>query len=134
MHAELQSQVSLPVILRRVDRQMNLDKKGKGREVPVDEEESLASDGVDRTPADGVSDLEPAPTPEGLVPSPDLPLTAPPSRISYELPDGVGIDDCTIFYLGGESLALNNLLMTHGRCQVGALAASLETSAKTLCY
>ena len=102
---------------------MNLDKKGKGRETPVDEETD-APDGVDRTPADGISDLEPAPTPEGLVPSPDLPLSAPASRISYDLPNGVGIDDCTIFYLGPESLALNNLLMTHGRCPVRAFVVT----------
>ncbi|KAK4704388.1 diphthamide biosynthesis protein 2, partial [Phenoliferia sp. Uapishka_3] len=137
VHAELQKQMSLPIILRRVDRQMNLDKKGKGREVPVDEEEAAeqapTSDGVDRTPADGVSDLEPAPTPEGLVPSDYLHLTAPTPRISYDLPAGVGIDDCTIFYLGAESLALNNLLMTHGRCPVWSYdpatrAARLEST------
>ncbi|KAL8292323.1 hypothetical protein RQP46_001789 [Phenoliferia psychrophenolica] len=132
VHAELQSQMSLPVILRRVDRQMNLDKKGKGREFPVDEETEPTHD-ADRTPADGVSDLEPAPTPEGLVPSADLPLTTPASRISYDLPEGVAIDDCTIFYLGPESLALNNLLMTHGRCPVWSYdpatrAARLESS------
>lgn len=140
VHAALQSQVSLPVILRRIDRQINLDKKGKGREEPTEDAEDVSAPepsteepAVDRTPADGVSDLEPAPTPEGLVPSDELALTVPPSRISYDLPAGVGIDDCTIFYLGGESLALNNLLMTHGRCSVwsydpSSRSARLESS------
>lgn len=128
VHKALKAQISLPVVMSHIDRRVNhSSKKGKGRE--EDDESAYASaapapaadgeDEVNTTPADGVSDLAPAPTPEGLVPSPHLPSQPAPPRIAFTLPDGVeSIEGCAIFYLGGESLALNNLLMTHGRCKV----------------
>ncbi|CAG8474560.1 7059_t:CDS:10 [Ambispora gerdemannii] len=36
----------------------------------------------------------------------------------YNLPEGTNIEDCSIFYIGGESLTLANLLMTHNKCKV----------------
>ncbi|CAG8504935.1 14499_t:CDS:10 [Ambispora leptoticha] len=36
----------------------------------------------------------------------------------YNLPEGTNIEDCSIFYIGGESLMLTNLLMTHNKCKV----------------
>lgn len=112
---------------------MNLDKKGKARDTGNDhatdadhtpEPTPDADDTADTpgpenaTPADGVSDLAPAPTPEGLVPSAAMPHKPSDRAVKYDLPDGVAVDDCTIFYIGGESLGLNNLLITHGRCAV----------------
>lgn len=106
--------------MSRIDRRVNLDKKGKGRaHDTTDEADRDEADQVDATPADGISDLAPAPTPEGLVPSEMLPSNPDPPRVAYDLPPGVGsIQECAIFYIGGESLGLNNLLMTHGRCSV----------------
>jgi diphthamide biosynthesis protein 2 len=122
VHTHLQSLVSIHVVLSTIDRHVNFKNKGKGREepTPTDSVPSPVPEesDVDRTPADGVSDLVPAPTPEGLVPSSHLPSEPAPPRVLYNLPDSIGIEDCAIFYLGGESLALNNLLMTHGKCQV----------------
>lgn len=128
MHAALESLVSLPVSLSRIDRHVNSRNKGKGRQDDSDVVSEPASTTtspapletpeVDNTPADGVSDLAPAPTPEGLVPSSELPTKPAAPRVAYDLPDGLDIEDCAIFYLGGESLGLNNLLMTHGKCSV----------------
>lgn len=123
VHKALEVQMSLPVVLSHVDRRVNHSKKGKAREeepstdAASTEEESTAEP-VDTTPADGVSDLAPAPTPEGLVPSSALPSKPAPPRVAFSLPEGVAIEECAIFYLGGESLGLNNLLMTHGKCSV----------------
>lgn len=123
VHQALQSHVTLPVVLSSVDRRINIDKKGKSRQTDDSaptEDEGQADDAevVDTTPADGVSDLAPAPTPEGLVPSSTLPSKPAAPRVSYDLPTGVTLDECAIFYLGHESLGLHNLLMTHGRNQV----------------
>lgn len=143
IHQSLVDKISLPVILSRVDRQVNLRNKGKGKATepsssstsssttttpspPVpsttateeEEVEKEESEIINRTPADGISELQPAPTPIGLVPSLELPSKPEAPRIIYDLPDGLNIKDCTIFYIGGESLGLNNLLMTHGTCAV----------------
>jgi diphthamide biosynthesis protein 2 len=106
--------------MSRIDRQINLDRKGKSPARPSDD--ALPSgEEEDNTPADGVSELLPAPTPEGLVPSTELPTKPDPPTRRYELPEGVEIEDCAIWYLGGESLGLNNLLITHGKCPVRSL-------------
>lgn len=122
--------MTLPVVLSHVDRRVNHGKKGKAREEEEEEpstesptaEESSTAEPVDTTPADGVSDLAPAPTPDGLVPSSALPSKPAPPRVAFSLPEGVAIQECAIFYLGGESLGLNNLLMTHGKCSVSLTA------------
>ncbi|CAG8439097.1 1100_t:CDS:10 [Acaulospora morrowiae] len=36
----------------------------------------------------------------------------------YLLPEGININDCPIFYIGGESPTLSNLLLTHSKCKV----------------
>ncbi|KZT42525.1 diphthamide biosynthesis protein [Sistotremastrum suecicum HHB10207 ss-3] len=36
----------------------------------------------------------------------------------YSLPENVNLSDCTILYIGEESLALNNILLTHSNCPV----------------
>lgn len=51
---------------------------------------------------------------------------------NYKLPDDVSIDDCAIFYIGGESLALTNILMTHSQNEVNSILNTLpETSSNT---
>jgi diphthamide biosynthesis protein 2 len=127
VYESLRPAVNLPLVMSRVDRRGNLDKRQQTVSARLDD--SAANTAVfegeegqaerNTTPADGISDLPPAPTPEGLVPSDALPAKPDPPRVSYDLPDGIEtIEECAIFYLGGESLALNNLLMTHGRCSV----------------
>lgn len=50
---------------------------------------------------------------------PEPPTTVPRSSARYDLPPGVdSVDDCALVWIGGESLALNNVLLTHGRCRV----------------
>lgn len=36
----------------------------------------------------------------------------------FELPEGIAIEDCSIFFIGGESLTLTNLIMVHNKCPV----------------
>ncbi|KDE07589.1 hypothetical protein MVLG_02055 [Microbotryum lychnidis-dioicae p1A1 Lamole] len=129
---QLEPRVNLPLSMARIDRRTNkINKKGKSPvhsdneaasasapTLATPQEEPVENDGDDTTPPDGVSNIAPAPTPEGLVPSETMPTRPTPPRIAYELPEGTTIDDCAIFYIGGESLALNNILMTHGKCPV----------------
>ncbi|CAG8603074.1 10714_t:CDS:10 [Paraglomus occultum] len=35
----------------------------------------------------------------------------------YALPDGINIEDCSVFYIGDESLTLTNLIMTLNKCK-----------------
>ena len=37
---------------------------------------------------------------------------------SYDLPEGVSLESCSIFFIGEESLTLTNILMVHNKCQV----------------
>ncbi|SGY13620.1 BQ5605_C010g05915 [Microbotryum silenes-dioicae] len=129
---QLEPRVNLPLSMARIDRRTNkINKKGKSPvhsdneaasasapTLATPQEEPVENDGDDTTPPDGVSNIAPAPTPEGLVPSETMPTRPTPPRIAYELPEGTTIDDCAIFYIGGESLALNNILITHGKCPV----------------
>ncbi|RIA85674.1 putative diphthamide synthesis protein [Glomus cerebriforme] len=36
----------------------------------------------------------------------------------YILPENISIENCTIFYIGCESLTLTNIIMTHNKCKV----------------
>lgn len=36
----------------------------------------------------------------------------------YSLPKDVNIEDCSIFYIGGESITLSNIIITHNKCNV----------------
>ncbi|GAA5837907.1 hypothetical protein JCM11251_004695 [Rhodosporidiobolus azoricus] len=82
-------------------------KKGKERATHEDSAEAEAEE-------EGEAEEE---TDEPAAPPP--PTTIPPSPSKYDLPPSVdSVDECAIFWLGGESLALNNLLLTHGRCKV----------------
>lgn len=109
----------IPIVLSQINKFINSD-KGKDKEQPslAPTAAPAAESSVDNTPADGVSDLAPAPIPFNAVVSDNLPISAIPTRLAYTLPEGVSIEDCSIFYLGSESLGLNNLLITHGKCQV----------------
>ncbi|KAH9942803.1 putative diphthamide synthesis protein-domain-containing protein [Amylocystis lapponica] len=49
------------------------------------------------------------------------------STDSYQPPDHPA-DDCVIFYVGGESLSLTNLLMTHASCEVHSYDPSTKTA------
>lgn len=106
----------LPLVLSHLDSRANLRAhaadKGKAR---ADESEHGAADDDDEEEEQETAagfDLDPA------VPAP--PTTVPRSAGRYTLPSGVTKDDCALFWLGGESLALSNTLLTHGRCRVWA--------------
>ncbi|SCV69855.1 BQ2448_1249 [Microbotryum intermedium] len=140
----LNTLLDLPLSIARIDKRITANKKSKWPSYARDEttptsasttEETAQEEAAenDTTPPDGVSDVAPAPTPEGLVPSEAMPTQPTPPRIAYDLPEGTTINDCAIFYIGGESLALNNILMTHGKCPVwsydpGTREARLESS------
>lgn len=65
--------------------------------------------------------------PEPSVPEP--PTTVPKSSARYDLPAGVdSVDDCALVWIGGESLALNNVLLTHGRCRVWSYDPATRSS------
>jgi diphthamide biosynthesis protein 2 len=36
----------------------------------------------------------------------------------FELPEGIAIEDCSIFFVGAESLTLTNIMMVHNKCPV----------------
>ncbi|OAC99193.1 hypothetical protein MUCCIDRAFT_181020 [Mucor lusitanicus CBS 277.49] len=36
----------------------------------------------------------------------------------FELPEGIDIESCAIFFVGGESLTLTNIMMVHNKCPV----------------
>lgn len=143
---------SIPLVLSHLDKRANLrsharpstdeaqdaalprrsssTENGKGK-APATEgvaEGELASDaaapaGEASDAADVDGDTEPlAFDLEPEVPAP--PTTIPRSTARYELPDGVdSVDDCALIWIGGESLALNNLLLTHGRCHVRGVSS-----------
>ena len=100
-------------MLSKIDRSINLDKKGKGRAAS----DEPATD--DNCPPDGVSDISPAPIPDGVLPIAEFSIDHKSTpKYAFGLPAGVTLEECAIFYLGGESLGLNNILMTHGKCIV----------------
>ncbi|GAA5874434.1 hypothetical protein JCM3774_005718, partial [Rhodotorula dairenensis] len=81
----------------------------------------LASREEDAPEAPLAFDLEPS------VPEP--PTTVPRSTARYQLPPGVdSVDQCALVWIGGESLALNNVLLTHGRCRVWSYDPATRTS------
>lgn len=130
----LQPIMNIPIIFSEIDRSVNLDKKGKGKEtLPIlessSEIDSPAQEAEEETncPPDGISSLPIAPTPIGLVPSEDLPLPSTTIRHSttkyaFDLPAGVEMSECGIFYIGEESLSLNNILIINGKCPVSTLS------------
>ncbi|BGP16795.1 hypothetical protein JCM10213_002189 [Rhodosporidiobolus nylandii] len=74
----------------------------------------------------GGEELQDGDEEEPAAPAP--PTTIPRSSSRYELPEGVDKDEVAIFWLGGESLALNNVLLTHGRCRVFSFDPSTSTT------
>ncbi|KAK4048241.1 Diphthamide biosynthesis protein 2 [Microbotryomycetes sp. JL201] len=117
----VRTRIDKPVILSMIDKRVNSDLKGKGRETEEAEDlQQSEADPTESTPADGVSDLAPAPTPARLVPSESFAAASAQSRVRLDLPPGLRVDECAIFYIGGESLGLNNLLLTHGKTPVFA--------------
>ncbi|KAK4057237.1 Diphthamide biosynthesis protein 2 [Microbotryomycetes sp. JL221] len=127
LYDDLKTRLDTPVLLSRIDKRVNQDKKGKAKQLGVDavsdrsDETTAVDDSApveDTTAPDGTSDLDPAPTPAGLVPSESLIANAASKWIRYDLRDGVTVAECAIFYVGGESLGLNNLLLTHGKIPV----------------
>lgn len=58
-----------------------------------------------------------------------IPTKATPVSVQSTSIDNDTIENCTIFYIGGESLSLTNLLITHSSCDVRAsLSPYLETN------
>lgn len=47
----------------------------------------------------------------------------------FELPENITIEDCSIFFVGKESLTLTNILMVHNKCPV----RSLGKKSKMIC-
>jgi hypothetical protein len=130
VHAALQAAFDLPIILSRTDTSSNLA-KGKLKETS-----SLSaangssachpkSDSVSPCAQQG-SACVCEPSSDALVPSnvDQTPVGSTSTSVasrSYNLPEGVGLDDAVIFYIGAESLGLSNLLMTHSSTPVSVL-------------
>ncbi|TKA52166.1 hypothetical protein B0A53_05010 [Rhodotorula sp. CCFEE 5036] len=91
-------------------------------EAPPDNSRDDDDDDVAATNSEPLGfDLEPT------VPEP--PTTVPRSSARYDLPPGVdSVDDCALVWIGGESLALNNVLLTHGRCRVWSYDPATRSS------
>jgi len=113
--------LDLPLVLSHLDSRANLrahaSDKGKARADPP----SSASPADAAPPHSAHEDEDDAAAPAGFdldpaVPAP--PTTVPRSAGRYTLPDGVDKDECALLWIGGESLALNNVLLVHGRCRV----------------
>ncbi|GAA5929266.1 2-(3-amino-3-carboxypropyl)histidine synthase [Sporobolomyces koalae] len=103
-----------PVVLSHLDKRANLHShavdplKGKGKaESQPQQSHELAEDDMN-------AEVDPE---EPIAPPP--PTTVPRAASRYDLPQGVdSIEECALFWIGPESLALTNLLMTHGRCRI----------------
>lgn len=135
--------MGIPVILASVNREVNMHKKGTSkddvaRDVPfahgteapsqtVEEEEDKEVDNEEEEeeeetncPPDGISSLPLGNFPSSQAPSLDLPSAqknTPHTQISkftFLLPPSIPLTTCAIFYLGSESLALNNILILKG--------------------
>ncbi|GAA6060596.1 hypothetical protein JCM10212_004575 [Sporobolomyces blumeae] len=103
-----------PVVLSHLDKRANLQSHAaatiKGKERAEGDGEAVD----DETETDMNAEVDPE---EPIAPAPPTTVPRAPSR--YELPEGVeSIEDCALYWLGPESLALTNLLMTHGRCRI----------------
>ncbi|GAA5856694.1 hypothetical protein JCM9279_000303 [Rhodotorula babjevae] len=110
----------LPLVLSHLDSRANLrahaSDKGKAR---ADPPSAAAAEPAPPHPAPEEDDDAAAPAGFDLDPSvPAPPTTVPRSAGRYTLPDGVDKDECALLWIGGESLALNNVLLVHGRCRV----------------
>ncbi|GAA5897950.1 2-(3-amino-3-carboxypropyl)histidine synthase [Sporobolomyces salmoneus] len=113
-----------PVVLSHLDKRANLRShstgsiKGKERESETDEPEEFTS------PEDEMNaQVDPD---EPIAPPPPTTVPRAPSR--YDLPDGVeSIEECALFWIGPESLALTNLLMTHGRCRIWSYDPAMKS-------
>ncbi|GAA5906828.1 hypothetical protein JCM5296_001952 [Sporobolomyces johnsonii] len=115
----------IPVVLSHLDKRANLRShsagslKGKERASPSSDAPPAAEDEDDLN-----TGLDPS---EPIAPPPPTTVPRAPSR--YDLPEGVeSIEECAMFWLGPESLALTNLLMTHGRCRVWSYDPTTRSS------
>lgn len=96
---------------------------GPSREPQGNPPAQRVTEDADDCPPDGISEsIDHAPVPAGFVPSQQTPGFLEGSNLSdcrrYTLPDGIRIEDCVILYVGRESLALTNILMTHPKTAV----------------
>ncbi|GAA5899126.1 hypothetical protein JCM8208_003010 [Rhodotorula glutinis] len=116
---------TLPLVLSHLDSRANLrahaSDKGKARADPPSSPSAADATAVPH-PApeeDEADDAAAAPAGFDLDPAvPAPPTTVPRSAGRYTLPEGVDKDECALLWIGGESLALNNVLLVHGRCRV----------------
>ncbi|KWU43212.1 diphthamide biosynthesis protein [Rhodotorula sp. JG-1b] len=117
---------SIPVVLSHLDKRANLRSHARGGDSTTVERADPDSD-ISR-PSDAAAHSEPLGFDlEPLVPEP--PTTVPRSSVRYDLPPGVDcVDDCALVWIGGESLALNNVLLTHGRCRVWSYDPATRSS------
>ena len=111
-----------PVVLSHLDKRANLRSHSsssvKGKEREYSSSSKSQSPLVEEEENDMNFEVDPS---EPTAPPPPTTVPLAPSR--YELPAGVGsIEECALYWIGPESLALTNLLMTHGRCRVSFLS------------
>ncbi|BGP08710.1 Diphthamide biosynthesis protein 2 [Rhodotorula toruloides] len=116
---------SLPVVLSHLDKRANLRSHAHtSGTISETSTSSSTTKGKERAPSSPPSAFAAdTDTPslayddEPSVPPP--PMTVPRTSSRYDLPEGVeSIEDCVLFWIGPESLALSNVLLTHGRCRV----------------
>lgn len=114
-----------PVVLSHLDKRANLRSHSagstKGKEREGAEEAAVEGEGEPSREDEMNAQVDPD---EPVAPPP--PTTVPRAPARYDLPEGVeSIEECALFWIGPESLALTNLLMTHGRCRVSLSPDSL---------
>ncbi|GAA5977044.1 hypothetical protein JCM5350_007539 [Sporobolomyces pararoseus] len=107
-----------PVVLSHLDKRANLRSHSagslKGKEKEDAEAEPVEPEGSESREDEMNAQVDPD---EPIAPPPPTTVPRAPSR--YDLPEGVeSIEECALFWIGSESLALTNLLMTHGRCRI----------------
>ncbi|GAA6014124.1 hypothetical protein JCM8202_005155 [Rhodotorula sphaerocarpa] len=140
----LRSQLSdsIPLVLSHLDKRANLRSHARPSAPPPTSAKDKPSNPGDtskgKAPATAAAEAEPSDPaqeesePLGFDLEPEVPApptTIPRSSVRYELPDGVeNVDECALVWIGPESLALNNVLLTHGRCRVWSYDPSTRTS------
>lgn len=116
-----------PVVLSHLDKRANLRSHSAGSLKGKEKEDAEAEPVEPEEPESREDEMNAQVDPDEPI-APPPPTTVPRAPSRYDLPEGVeSIEECALFWIGSESLALTNLLMTHGRCRVSLLSTYCNT-------
>ncbi|GAA5844653.1 hypothetical protein JCM5353_001332 [Sporobolomyces roseus] len=116
-----------PVVLSHLDKRANLRSHSAGSLKGKERESSPLSNSA-QPQLEEENDMNAEVDPDEPI-APPPPTTVPRAPSRYDLPDGIeSIEECALYWIGPESLALTNLLMTHGRCRIWSYDPTMRSS------